>query len=117
MIRNEYLRFMQTLSTDGVPENVRKLANVILNHLDQITPLGTAHGKRTQKIVELTHRDFKTANCEYTAGVEDARTDINRITGLKSLTVGPFRGFIKPENFDLDSVRPETPGLEQVPSR
>ena len=49
MIRNEYIRFMQTLGTDGVFENVCKLANVILDHIDEITPLGTTHGKRTQK--------------------------------------------------------------------
>ncbi|MFA4910905.1 MAG: ATP-binding protein [Desulfobacteria bacterium] len=103
MISNEYLRFMQTLSTDGVSDNVRKLANVVLNHLDEITPLGTAHGKRSQKIVELAKRDYKTANSECTAGIEDSQPDANRITRLKSLTVGPFRGFAKPENFDLNS--------------
>ena len=103
MIRNEYLRFMQTLSTDGVPDNVCKLANVVLNHLYEITPLGTAHGKRSQKIVELAKRDYKTANSECTAGIDDSQPDANGITRLKSLTVGPFRGFAKPENFDLDS--------------
>ena len=103
MIRNEYLRFMQTLGTDGMPDNVRKLANIVLDHLDEITPLGTAHGRRAQKIVDLAQREFKTANSECTAGVEDAQTDANEITKLKSLTVGPFRGFAKPETFDLDS--------------
>ena len=103
MIRNEYLRFMQTLSTDGAPGNVCKLANVVLNHLDEITPLGTAHGKRSQKVVELAQRDYKTANSECTAGIEDSEPNANGITRLKSLTVGPFRGFAKPENFDLDS--------------
>lgn len=103
MTKIEYLRFMQTLSADRVPENVRKLANVILNHLDEITPLGTAHGKRSQKIVELIKREYKTANSECTAGIEAFRPDVNEITRLKSLTVGPFRGFTRQEYFDLDS--------------
>ena len=102
MIRNEYLRFMQTLGTDGVPDNVRKLANVVLNHLDEITPLGTAHGKRTQKIVELSMREYKTANSECISGIENSRPDANGITRLKSLTVGPFRGFTEQEKLDLD---------------
>lgn len=103
MIRNEYLRFMQTLGTDGLTDNVRKLANIVLDHLDEITPLGTAHGKRVQKIVELAKQEYKTANSECTAGIEDSQPDANGITRLKSLTVGPFRGFAKPEHFDLDS--------------
>lgn len=103
MIRNEYIRFIQTLGTNGLPDNVRKLANIVLDYLDEITPLSTAHGKRAQKIVELAQRDFKTANSECTAGIEDAQPDVNRITKLKSFTVGPFRGFAKPESFDLDS--------------
>ena len=103
MIRNEYLRFMQTLSTDGVPDSVNKLANVVLNHLDEIIPLSTAHGKRSQKIVELAKREYKTANNECTSRIEDFQTDANGITRLKSLTVGPFRGFAKQEIFDLDS--------------
>ena len=103
MIRNEYLRFMQTLNAVGVPDNICKLANIVLNHLEEITPLGTAHGKRAQKIVELAQLEYKIANSECTTGIEDIKANTNGITRLKSLTVGPFRGFAKPENFDLDS--------------
>jgi len=103
MIRIEYLRFMQTLNADRVSGNVCKLANVILNYLDEIIPLGTTHGKRSQKIVELAQQEYKKANSVCTAVIEETQTDANRITGLKSLTVGPFSGFTKPEIFDLDS--------------
>ncbi len=103
MIRNEYIRFMQTLDREGVPDSSRKIANIIFDHLDEITPLGTGHGRRIQKIVELAQDEYKTANCKCTAEIEDAQTVVSGITGLKSLTVGPFRGFAKPEKFDLDS--------------
>ncbi len=103
MIRNEYIRFMQKLCIDDAPENVRKLANIVLDHFDEITPLSTAHGRRVQKIVELAQREFKTANFECTADVEDTQAGTNGPTSLKSLNVGPFRGFTEPVNFDLDS--------------
>jgi hypothetical protein len=49
---------MQTLSTDDVPDNVCKLANIVLDHLDSITPLGTANGLRVKEIVNLAQREF-----------------------------------------------------------
>ena len=59
-----------------------------------------------KKIIELAKREYKTTNSECTVRIEDAQPDANGITRLKSLTVGPFRGFTKPENFDLDRVCP-----------
>jgi len=103
MIRNEYLRFMKTSISDGAPNNVRKLANIVLDHLDEITPLGTAAGRRVQKIVELAQNEFKTASSECAVEIEDAQTNTSGISRLRSLTVGPFGGFAKPETFDLDS--------------
>jgi len=103
MSRNEYLRFMQTLDANGVSDNVSKLANIVLDHFEEIVPLGTAHGRRTQKIVELAQREFKTVVSECSAGIEDIQTESKGITKLKSLTVGPFRGFAKSETFDLNS--------------
>lgn len=38
MFRNEYLRFIQTFDAD-VPAGVCKLANIILDNLDEIQPL------------------------------------------------------------------------------
>jgi hypothetical protein len=50
MIKNEYLRFMQTLVANDANDNTRKLTNIILDHLEEITPLGTASGRRVKKI-------------------------------------------------------------------
>ena len=94
---------MQTFSTDDVPDNVCKLANIVLDHLDLITPLGTANGLRVKKIVKLAQGEFNTASSECTVKMKNAQADANGISKLKSLTVGPFRGFAKPETFDLDS--------------
>ena len=103
MIRNEYIRFIKTFELFDVPNDVRKLANVVLNHFDEITPLGTAHGKRIQKIVELANNEFSTINIDCPIEIEDANPDIKKINRLISLSVGPFSGFAKSEDFDLDS--------------
>lgn len=103
MIRKEYHRFMQTLGGDGVPENVCKLANIIFNNLDDIIPLGTAAGRRVQKVVVLAQREFSTVSGECAVEIDDDQVNGSDISRLKSLNVGPFRGFAKAEPFDLDS--------------
>jgi len=54
MIKAEYLRFMQTINTDVVPAEVRKLANLVLANMGQLVPLGTHQGQRIKRMVALT---------------------------------------------------------------
>lgn len=82
---------------------MRKLANIVLNHLESIEPLGTAAGRRVQKIVELTQKHFESTSDKIESDINEGTKENTQITGLKSLKVGPFRGFAKPEIFDLDS--------------
>ncbi|MCK5359260.1 MAG: AAA family ATPase [Gammaproteobacteria bacterium] len=103
MIRNEYLRFMQTLTDDTVPDGVRKIANLIQDHLETIQPLGTHQGQRIRRVVKLAKSEWKTLATEITVEIAVVDTDTTSITKLKSLNVGPFRGFARQENFDLDS--------------
>ena len=94
---------MKTLSADGVTDNVRKLANIISKHLNQLTPLGTAQGKRAQKIVELAKQEMNTVSADISIESNFQQTDYKKVTRLKELKVGPFSGFAKEEIFDLDS--------------
>ena len=36
MIRAEYIRFLQGLNVESTPNEVRKLANLVLQHLDAL---------------------------------------------------------------------------------
>lgn len=103
MIRNEYVRFMQTLSTSSATDDVRKLANLFLDKLDVIQPLGTNQGQRVKKITQLAQADWKTLPIDINVETDSARDDIPSISRLKSLNVGPFRGFAREENFNLNS--------------
>ncbi len=102
MINTEYSRFMQSFDAD-VPEDVRKLANIISSNLDEIVPLGTAGARRVQKVVELTQNEFEAATSECIVDIDDDPENANEVSKLQSLIVGPFRGFSKPETFDLDN--------------
>lgn len=103
MIQAEYLRFLQTLSIDDIPDDVRKIANLVLQYLETLIPLSTAQGQRIKKMVELAQTNWGSI-CSYIQPTrEQAPEQTCPITQIKSFSVGPFRGFAKQENFDLAS--------------
>lgn len=103
MIQAEYLRFMQTLSIEGIPGDVRKIANLVLKHLETLIPLSTAQGQRIKKMVELAQTNWGSICSDIQFTQEQVTEQTCPITQIKSFSVGPFRGFAKQEDFDLAS--------------
>jgi DNA repair exonuclease SbcCD ATPase subunit len=103
MIRSEYQRFMQTLQGHNSTDPVRKIANIISAHLDEIIPLGTHQGHRIKKIVQLSHANWAQAPTQIAPTLGNNVEQAVRLASLKTMTVGPFRGFAKQEVFDLNS--------------
>jgi DNA sulfur modification protein DndD len=103
MIRSEYLRFLQTLTGEGVSADVRKLANLVLSHLDALIPLSTAQGQRIKRIVSLAQANWAATSTDIQPVPQQTTTQTCPFKQLKSLSVGPFRGFSKQEYFDLAS--------------
>lgn len=103
MIKAEYIRFLQTLSTSGVSADVRKIANLVLQHIDTLIPLSTAQGQRIKKIVTLAQANWNSVSPDIQPPPEQVAEHTPPIARLKSLSVGPFRGFAKQEDFDLSS--------------
>jgi len=103
MIKSEFLRFMQTLNPSTVPANVRKIANIIFDNMDILIPLSTASGHRIKKIVELSKATFSDISEQIPPLPEQETQPSTTLKMVKNLSVGPFRGFIKNEVFDLDS--------------
>mgnify|MGYP000403186987 CR=1 FL=1 len=103
MIQAEYLRFLQTLNTNSVPVDVRKLANLVLTNMEQLVPLGTHQGQRIRCMVALAQTDWNTLSENIQPIPEEVAEQNSSITQLRSLSVGPFRGFSRPEYFDLTS--------------
>lgn len=102
MIQNEYLRFLQTLCAADTPGDVRKIANLVLSNLDTLIPLSTVQGQRIKKIVTLAQMNWAATNEDIHPVQQQTSTQTCSFTKLKSLSVGPFRGFAKKEEFDLD---------------
>lgn len=103
MIRTEYLRFLQTLTDITISDDVRKIANLVLNHLDTLIPLSSAQGQRVKRIVELAQLQWETLVPIIQPVLEQEIQPDAAITQLKSIKVGPFRGFSRQEEFDLNS--------------
>ena len=103
MIHAEYLRFLQILNEGTVTDDERKLANLIIQNLDDLIPLGTHQGQRIRAVVQLTQNNWNNLSAEIQPLPEDLAVDNSPITQLKSLSVGPFRGFSREEHFDLSS--------------
>lgn len=102
MILAEYRRFSQTLSNAG-SQDLRKVANFVLQYFDDLLPLTTAQGQRVKKLVELAQANWDSISADIQPIPVQATATTNAIRQLKSLRVGPFRGFSKPEDFDLSS--------------
>lgn len=103
MIRAEYLRFLQTLTGGSASADERKLANLVLNHLDELIPLSTAQGQRIKKVVKLAQENWNTISDDIQPTPQQTTNQTVPFAQIKSLSVGPFRGFAKQENFDLAS--------------
>ncbi len=103
MLSNEFLRFFQTLDTADVPADVRKMANLVWDNMDSIIPLGTAQGQRIRRIVELAQPAWDTLSLEVQPLPEQNSERVSTFSRLRRLSVGPFRGFARQEEFDLDS--------------
>jgi energy-coupling factor transporter ATP-binding protein EcfA2 len=103
MVKVEYFRFLQTLSSDDISNDVRKIANIILQNIEVLKPLSTAHGLRIKKTVELAQTNWKLICSEIQPLKEQTAKQECQITQIKKITIGPFRGFKNQEDFDLSS--------------
>lgn len=103
MVKKEYLNFLQSLNSNEISSDVRKIANLILQNIDILIPLSTSQGQRIKKIVELAQKNWSSISPEIQPFEKLNEEHFCPIKQIKNLTVGPFRGFTKQEFFDLES--------------
>jgi hypothetical protein len=94
---------VQTLSSEAVPVDVRKIANIVLQHLEDLIPLSTAHGQRVKRVVQLAQVNWHTISPSIQPVPDQEANQPIFSSKLKTLSVGPFRGFARKETFDLSS--------------
>ena len=99
-IRSEYQRFLQHLDAKEVADDTRRMASVVYDHLDTLAELNATRRARSTRLVPLAVRDL--ANALLRRGAEFlVEHDAPPPFRLQQLTVGPFRGFMAQETFDL----------------
>lgn len=103
MIYTEYIRFLETLNDEKVSGDIRKIGNIVLNNLETLIPLTTTRGQRIKKVVELAQENWDSICSSIQTTQEQVTEQTYPLKKIKSLSVGPFRGFAKKEDFDLDS--------------
>lgn len=103
-VRKEVERFNGWLRDQTTDPNIRRMANLILAHLDELVPLGTASGQksRSRDLVAKAQREFDAMQEEIPVYQEELLPTEIPWKRLHHLQVGPFRGFIRSEPFDLD---------------
>lgn len=96
----EYFSFVEHLDASNADLEVRRVAHVIRVHLQRIADAPSAGGRRSQNVAALLRGSLHRIEQLPELG---ARADQDALTwsDLKSLKIGPFRGFRREEIFDL----------------
>eukprot|EP01034_Spumella_vulgaris_P001929 gene1929-2525_t len=83
------------------PEDVLRLANIVLANFDIIAASSRQHSQRSTVLAGLARRLLPTTDAAPLPANPAAPTGDWSWRSLQNLTVGPFRGFRNPEVFDL----------------
>lgn len=100
-IRSEFDRFQAYLEEQNAPEDVRRMGNVVLAHLPQLAKVGSARRARSGLLAPIAIGELPSASIERSAIPLPPENDLDHFGRLHQLTVGPFRGFLRQEVFDL----------------
>jgi hypothetical protein len=96
----EYQRFLASLVGPPASENVRRMANLVLANLDYLAEVGTARRARSLRLAPIAIDHLLATSAEIQQNAQpDAQGQL--MGRLRSLRVGPFRGFMRQEIFDL----------------
>lgn len=99
-IHSEYQRFLAFLGTRPVNEDVCKMANLVMTNLDYLAEVGTTRRARSSRLAPLAIQRLAVTSSQLLSEV-NIGSNIQSFGRLHELKVGPFRGFMKEESFDL----------------
>jgi energy-coupling factor transporter ATP-binding protein EcfA2 len=100
-VHDEYLRYMQWLRATAEPADAKRIARIVLDNLDALIPTVSNGGQRATVLTPLLRRDLGDTPDVIEPAQADAVAAQLSWTRLKKLTIGPFRGFRREEEFDL----------------
>lgn len=100
-VHDEYGRFLRWLAGREVTPDARRVANLVLRHLDTIIPTVNNGGQRSTLLTPILRRQLAEAPEDIAVVDQPGAAAPLGWAKLKSLKLGPFRGFRREEEFDL----------------
>jgi energy-coupling factor transporter ATP-binding protein EcfA2 len=100
-IRSEFDRFLTHLEAQRAPDDVRRLANIVMAHLPRLAEVGSARRARSARLAPIAINELPGAAIDRAAAPPPPDDDQEYLGRLHQLSVGPFRGFMRQETFDL----------------
>lgn len=100
-VSDEYGRFMRWLAAADATPGVRRMAKVVHNNLAAVERTSSAAGQRTQMLAPLLRDQLPQVDDRIELPAEAAAAAPLPWNRLRSLTIGPFRGFRREETFNL----------------
>lgn len=100
-VKREYERFMTWLAGQEPSDDVKRLTNIIFDKLPDLIPLNTAGRRRSKSLAPYAIKQWEQVSS--VLSIHDAVPLAAKPTwtNLHQLVVGPFRGFVFKETFDL----------------
>ncbi|HHW1632075.1 TPA: AAA family ATPase [Pseudomonas aeruginosa] len=99
-IHSEYHRFLAQLAQRQVHDDVCRLAHLVLDHLQPLAEVGAARRGRSTRMAPLAVAHLAQMPVAYQG--DGHGPEVGPALGrLRQLEVGPFRGFMRQETFDL----------------
>lgn len=99
-LQAEYQRFLIYLAGQPVHEDVRRMANLIMANLQSLAEVGTQRRGRSSRLAPIALQHLANTPTQLPEAAEANQADRAHLR-LSRLEVGPFRGFMQPEVFDL----------------
>ncbi len=101
--KQDYVRFLRWLHTSqpAVDAEVRRFANLVHADFDAIAETAPQRHARATHLASLSRRTLAATSVDMLEGQDEGQAATWPWTRLCSLTVGPFRGFVREEVFDL----------------
>jgi recombinational DNA repair ATPase RecF len=100
-MRPEFGRFLTYLEEQQAQDDVRRLANIVQAHLPHLAEVGSARRARSVRLAPFAIAELPDTPVERMVPPPPPLGEVPGFGRLHQLEVGPFRGFMRREVFDL----------------
>jgi recombinational DNA repair ATPase RecF len=99
-VEAEHQRFLDVLADERVTPDVQRLAEIVHQNIEALAEVGNAKRARSHRLAPIALEGLKTP-FEAKQAVAAQDKVVQQAFRIQKLQVGPFRGFMSPETFDL----------------